>query len=676
MKKIIFTIILSLSMFCVNAQWKQIKGPFGGNITDMVAKDTHLFASTSGGGIFLSTNKGAKWQAINNGLTNLSVNTLAVSGNDIFAGTQGGLFFSSDDGKNWTSISVSGLYPYITDITALDSNIFFTAGSGSVYRLIRNGTTWKEVYFGTPKNGQKVQSIAINGTHICALLLFQEAYVSPINAPKWSIIEGSDQKTPLSAVAAFGNDFFMGTQRGLLMSSDNCKTWAQYSNGFNLSEINTISKKGNDFFLGTQAGIFLSKDSGQSWNALNTGLSGASISAIAFEGANIFASGQGVFHSTDYGANWTSVINGLIGTQIKSITSAGKYIFAGTNLGLFSSPDNGNTWNLSNSGLTDKAINILESDGTNIFAGISTGLFKSTNNGNTWKLLNSGLPAQPIMSLFVKGPNIFVGLIGGGLYRSTNSGDSFSPISFFNSKRINAIQTLNTTIYVAESAAHAYKSKDNGSTWTRIDSGLKYNIYCMTAIDTTVFAGSYNLIYKTSLNAPLWKAPYSDLTVSSKVSDIVASDTSIFVSLFPGGIYLCTLNAKNWIKADNGLENKMVSSLHINGTNIFAGTYGSGVWMLPLSELSEATSISKFTTNNDPDLRIFPNPGDGKITISGMNNIQSVLVADIHGKTVFSITDFSNNMSNTIDLSNLNMGIYFINITQEGKVFNYKIVIE
>jgi hypothetical protein len=48
---------------------------------------TNLFAGTAGGGVFLSTNNGQSWTAINNGLTDLSIYSLVVSGNRIFAGT-------------------------------------------------------------------------------------------------------------------------------------------------------------------------------------------------------------------------------------------------------------------------------------------------------------------------------------------------------------------------------------------------------------------------------------------------------------------------------------------------------------------------------------------------------------------------------------------------------------
>jgi hypothetical protein len=39
---------------------------------------------------------------VNNGLTNLFVNTLAVYDGDIFAGTEDGFYFSSNNGLNWS----------------------------------------------------------------------------------------------------------------------------------------------------------------------------------------------------------------------------------------------------------------------------------------------------------------------------------------------------------------------------------------------------------------------------------------------------------------------------------------------------------------------------------------------------------------------------------------------
>ena len=53
---------------------------------------SNIFAGTYDDGVFLSTNNGTSWTAVNSGLTDLDVYSLAVSGSTIFAGTDSGLW--------------------------------------------------------------------------------------------------------------------------------------------------------------------------------------------------------------------------------------------------------------------------------------------------------------------------------------------------------------------------------------------------------------------------------------------------------------------------------------------------------------------------------------------------------------------------------------------------------
>jgi hypothetical protein len=60
-----------------------------------------IFAGTDSG-VFLSTNNGTSWVAVDSGLTEHEVYSIAVSGNNIFAGTYSGcIFLSVNKGKSW-----------------------------------------------------------------------------------------------------------------------------------------------------------------------------------------------------------------------------------------------------------------------------------------------------------------------------------------------------------------------------------------------------------------------------------------------------------------------------------------------------------------------------------------------------------------------------------------------
>ena len=59
-------------------------------VLTLAVSGTSLFAGTSGGGVFRSTDNGASWTAASTGLTSTTVRALAVSGTSLFAGTGGG----------------------------------------------------------------------------------------------------------------------------------------------------------------------------------------------------------------------------------------------------------------------------------------------------------------------------------------------------------------------------------------------------------------------------------------------------------------------------------------------------------------------------------------------------------------------------------------------------------
>lgn len=112
MKKIYYYIYLALILGFplteIKAQWVQLNGPYIGpyNATYCFAvSDSNLFAGTSSG-VFLSTNNGTNWTAVNAGLTNTFVYSLTLSGSNLFAGTIGdGVFLSTNNGTSWTAVN-------------------------------------------------------------------------------------------------------------------------------------------------------------------------------------------------------------------------------------------------------------------------------------------------------------------------------------------------------------------------------------------------------------------------------------------------------------------------------------------------------------------------------------------------------------------------------------------
>jgi len=289
MKKIYILLFALFLLNNVNAQWqskhliKQTDTPneSGGGVMSFAVINSNIFAGTFGAGIFLSTNNGSSWTAINNNLPfNLVVTSLATSGNNLFAGTNWGMYLSTDTGSSWTAIS--------------------------------NGLT----YDGT----NTIQSIAISGNNIFAGSEANGVYLSTNNGSSWTVINsGQPNYTYVSSLAISGSNIFAATDKGVYLSTDTGSSWTAVSNGLIFDVTNTIQSiaiSDSNIFVGTMiGGIYLSTNNGSSWTAVNDGFpidsSGNNpvVYSLAIIGNNLFAGTD----STIGGWIWERPLSEMIG---------------------------------------------------------------------------------------------------------------------------------------------------------------------------------------------------------------------------------------------------------------------------------------------------------------------------------------------------------------------------
>ena len=239
----------------LSAQWVQTNGPYSGSVYSLLSfavSGTNLFAGTDGGGgVFLSTNNGTSWTTVNTGLTNTAVQSLAVSGTNLFAGTYGGgVFLSTNNGTTWTAVNIG-----LTNTLVL--------------------------------------SLAVSGTNL-----------------------------------------FAGTNGGVFLSTNNGISWT--ANGLTNTSVRSLAVSGANLFAGTWGGgVFLSTNNGTTWTAVNSGLTYTDVPSLVVSGTNLFAgpNGGGVFLSTNNGTSWTAVNSGLTDTWVRSLAVSGMNLFAGTSSG-------------------------------------------------------------------------------------------------------------------------------------------------------------------------------------------------------------------------------------------------------------------------------------------------------------------------------------------------------
>ena len=61
---------------------------------------------------------------MNTGLTDTNINTLAVKGTNLFAGTANGIFLSTDNGASWTPANTGVTNTSISALGVFGSNLY------------------------------------------------------------------------------------------------------------------------------------------------------------------------------------------------------------------------------------------------------------------------------------------------------------------------------------------------------------------------------------------------------------------------------------------------------------------------------------------------------------------------------------------------------------------------
>ncbi len=143
-------------------------------VSSLAVIGNNLFAGT-GHGVYLSTNNGTNWTKVNNGLTGLWVYSLAVKGTELFAGTLiQGVFRTNNNGTNWTH-SLTDLN--VTAVTVVDTNVFAGTWAQGVYRLINSDSSWKAVGL----SNVYVTSFAYNDGYLFAATSANTVWKAPID---------------------------------------------------------------------------------------------------------------------------------------------------------------------------------------------------------------------------------------------------------------------------------------------------------------------------------------------------------------------------------------------------------------------------------------------------------------------------------------------------------------
>jgi type IX secretion system substrate protein len=219
----------------------------------LVVAGTYINAFAAGGntvlaggdGVYISLNNGVNW--IHSSMQNQSIRSLAVNGNNFFAGTiVDGIYLSTDNGLNWDQSSLKD--KTIFALLVSGNNLYAGTENYGVYLSSDNGSTWVK----TALNNRSVTSLSVSGNSIFAGTFSNTAsgiYESTNNGDSW--IQTSLNNENIYSLITIGSYIFAGTEStGVYVSLDNGVSWTQHNEGMGNLTIMSFCTANNYIFAG------------------------------------------------------------------------------------------------------------------------------------------------------------------------------------------------------------------------------------------------------------------------------------------------------------------------------------------------------------------------------------------------------------------------------------------
>lgn len=439
------------------ATWTALTNGIGRPLVESIeisrSNSSILWASTSLG-FFRSPDGGDSWVRR---LASSTAGTVAIDPLDpvtifVATGFPGGFFVTHDDGFSWMPAGISGSV-HTLDFDSGSPSVLYAGGDLGVYRSDDRGKTWM---------------LAVQG--------MDGLSVHPIAAPPWA---------PGTVWATAGGREYSSADRGthwepLLQSPRDTSNVLPPVVRF----VFDASSTGTAYAATTQASassVYKTTDAGASWSA--TGPTPALQSPLGNEVALTIdpldsrilyftASGffldvgaASTFKSMDAGASWMELTAPALATLAIDPTAPAT-IYGGANINLppdvFHSTDGGLTWSdlPGSPGGIVHDLTVAGGSPATIWAAAELGLYRSTDSGATWSAASYGIPLGFGVYTVLVDPRfsrvLYAGTAG-GVYRSTDGGDTWLPLGTLPRSVLSlALDPGTLTLYAGTDAA-AYR---------------------------------------------------------------------------------------------------------------------------------------------------------------------------------------------------------------------------
>ena len=648
-------------------------GPDGGSITALAIDPVNpltIYAGTWGAGIFKSSDDGLSWQAVNQGLGKLLINSLAIdpiTPTTLYAGTyKAGIYKSIDGGGSWFPINQGIQAEAVIYTIAIDpgnpaviylgtrgiSNQGSAPWSGVTYKSYNAGMTWTPLL--TNIAGEQTQdwfySIAIHPT--ASYRLYAAAHVSGAYRSRdagitWEGINQGIEDTSGRAIlvdpATGGNStLYMGVwyRTGVYKSTADGDEWGLVNYGIGGSQVYTMALDpfSPETLYAATFGMGLRKTTDGALIWKSAGLPAEDIYSIAthpqVEG-RLFGGthGDGLYYTTgnDYWVHRQAGIRAASVTDLLPFVDDPNRLLAGLDGGgVSSTSDGGTTWQELNAGLGDKIIHALVGNPAQpqiIFALTDhSGLFYTDISTDTgWLPVNAGLPLARV-GMEASGqrhPYSLIDPVDFPVIDPTPATDEKAPLLAM------AFAPSNGNIaYLGSQGGGIYKSSDGGWSWSQ--SGLSERtvrslvidprdanvVYAATEITGTVKVSRDGGKIWGDTQLPSGLTIYS-ISLSAARPDVIYAGTGYGVYTLTDGLTwapTALIGRQTPVVASHPVRSGLVFAAYDTG-GVMVSTDGGSSWQPGPVELEDKVIQAIIFDQNHPDLIYFCTSTQGVLRV-------------------------------------------------------------
>lgn len=308
--KILLALLTIAPLWLMYAQWEQLSYAPNYPIRDMVLLGDKIYIATYNSGIYLSSDRGENWQAMNDGLSPFTT-SIATIGNTLIVGTlDSGVFKSEDLGAHWKSSNDSLLERNVIDLKIDGGYVYALTESSGIWVSQDVGASWTRIP--VPEGEPTISAFEVKNGYIFAGTLVGNIYFSSNGGESWADLRNDQINGSVFYILYDNDELFVGTDFGMYFSSNMGEDWFNRSSGIRVPKINFITKVGSNLLLGTKgSGIFFSQNNGEFWFNFNDGLPDLNVNVIVADNFYIYV-------GTEYGSVARRRISEMTAPEISS----------------------------------------------------------------------------------------------------------------------------------------------------------------------------------------------------------------------------------------------------------------------------------------------------------------------------------------------------------------------